>query len=328
MQLSTQNNITNKTRHDMMNELLSGVRLKGLEYRRVEISTPFGLRFGEGADKRLAYFHFIGQGSAFLRTRSGTIQQLACGDAVLIPSAGAHDLYSEDGAPLISIDAFEKVPLCDATSEISACDTEKCRSNDNFIFSCAMEFDLGWLHPLAHLKPEVMHIETVPDHDPQIPAILDVMTKELKAKRPGYAVILTRLADVVAAAILRRWVETGCNVCGWVEAMRDPKLAQVLSALHRDPGRQWSVADMASEMGTSRSVFAERFAELTHSTPQQYLGNLRMRLASQWISQDNLSLDEIADRLGYSSAASFSRAFKRMTGISPGAVRNGVLPEL
>jgi len=88
------------------------------------------------------------------------------------------------------------------------------------------------------------------------------------------------------------------------------------------------VADMASEMGTSRSVFAERFAELTHSTPQQYLGNLRMRLASQWISQDNLSLDEIADRLGYGSTASFSRAFKRMAGISPGAVRSGVLPEL
>ena len=327
MSLSSLNNTHHENQHDMVNALLSGVRLKGLEYRRVDISAPFGLRFGEGADKQLAYFHFIGQGSAFLRTRNGTVQQLACGDAVLIPCAGVHDLYSDDDVSLVSIDAFEKVPLCDSTAEISACDLKVCRSKDNFIFSCAMEFDLGWLHPLAHLKPEVMHIETVPNHDPQIPILLDVMTKEIMAKRPGYGVILTRLADVVAAAILRRWVETGCNVCGWVEAMRDPKLAQVLSALHRDPGRQWSVADMAIEMGVSRSVFAERFTELTQYTPQQYLGNLRMRLASQWISHDNLSLDDIANRLGYSSTASFSRAFKRMTGIPPGAVRRGVYPE-
>jgi len=229
MQLSQTDKTTNKTQHDMMNELLSGVRLKGLEYRRVEISSPFGLKFGEKMDKRLAYFHFIGQGSALLKTKSGAVHQLACGDAVLMPCAGTHDLYSEDGVPLVSINAFEKVQLCDATSEISVCNTEICQSKNNFIFSCAMEFDLGWLHPLAHLKPEVMHIETVPDHDPQIPAILDVMTNELKAKRPGYAVILTRLADVVAAAILRRWVETGCNVCGWVEAMRDH--ARVISLM-------------------------------------------------------------------------------------------------
>ncbi|WP_111639536.1 AraC family transcriptional regulator [Marinomonas shanghaiensis] len=327
MSPSHSHHTTNGPHYDMVNELLSGVRLRGLEYRRVEISAPFGLRFGEESDKKLAYFHFIGQGSALLRTRNGTVQQLACGDAVLIPCAGAHDLYSEEGVSLCSIDTFETVPLCDATSEISACNLDICRSKDNFIFSCAMEFDLGWLHPLAHLKPEVMHIETVPDYDPQIPTILDVMTKELMAKRPGYGVILTRLADVIAAAILRRWVESGCNVCGWVEAMRDAKLSQVLSALHRDPGRQWTVADMAHEMGVSRSVFAERFTELTHSTPQQYLSNLRMRLASQWISRDNLPLDDIADRLGYGSVASFSRAFKRMTGTSPGAIRNGILPE-
>ncbi|AXO15241.1 AraC family transcriptional regulator [Thalassospira indica] len=312
----------NASGHDMVNELLSGVRLRGLDYRRIEISTPYGLRFGEDQDETRAWFHFIAQGTVQLRTKTGATHVLGCGDAVLLPCAGIHDLYSEDGVALRSVDAFEKARLCDAASEIRACEEGVCRSKDNLIFSCAMEFDLGWLHPLAHLKPEVMHIETVPEHDPQIPAILDVMTAELKAKRPGYGVILTRLADVVAAAILRRWVETGCDVCGWVEAVRDPKLARVLAALHKEPGRSWSVADMASEMGVSRSVFAERFAELTKSTPQHYLTNLRMRLASQWIGRENLSLDEVADRLGYASVAAFSRAFKRTTGISPGAVRS------
>ncbi|RCK21351.1 AraC family transcriptional regulator [Thalassospira profundimaris] len=312
----------NEAGHDMVNDLLSGVRLRGLDYRRIEISAPYGLRFGEDMDDTRAWFHFIGQGTVHLRTKSGAVHVLGCGDAVLLPCAGIHDLYSEDGVAVRSVDAFEKAPLCDAASEIRACEADACRSKDNLIFSCAMEFDLGWLHPLAHLKPEIMHIETVPDHDPQIPAILDVMTSELRAKRPGYGVILTRLADVVAAAILRRWVEAGCDVCGWVEAVRDPKLARLLAALHKEPGRNWSVADMASEMGMSRSVFAERFVELTKATPQQYLTNLRMRLASQWIGRENLSLDEVAERLGYASVAAFSRAFKRTTGKSPGAIRH------
>lgn len=312
----------NASGHDMVSELLSGVRLRGLDYRRIEISAPYGLRFGEDQEENRAWFHFIGLGTVHLRTKSGAVHVLGCGDAVLLPCAGIHDLYSEDGVALRSVGDFQKARLCDAASEILACEADVCRSKDNLIFSCAMEFDLGWLHPLAHLKPEVMHIETVPDHDPQIPAILDVMTAELRAKRPGYGVILTRLADVVAAAILRRWVEAGCDVCGWVEAVRDPKLARVLAALHKEPGRNWSVADMASEMGVSRSVFAERFVALTKATPQQYLTNLRMRLASQWISREKLPLDEVADRLGYASVAAFSRAFKRTTGKSPGAIRH------
>lgn len=307
--------------HDMVSELLSGVRLRGLDYRRIEISAPFGLRFGEGQCTTRAWFHFIGQGTVYLRTKTGAEYKLGCGDAVLMPCAGVHQLYSAEGVAIRDVDAFQASRLCEVATEIRACDDDVCRTGDRLIFSCAMEFDLGWLHPLEHLKPEVMLIETVPDHDPQIPAILDVMTEELKARRSGYGVILTRLADVVAAAILRRWVETGVDVCGWVEAIRDPKLGRVLTALHDDPGRQWSVADMASEMGVSRSVFAERFAAMTQSTPQQYLTNLRMRIASQWIGRDNLTLDDVADRLGYGSVAAFSRAFKRTTGQSPGAVR-------
>src|SRR5690606_12166271 len=90
----------------------------------------------------------------------------------------------------------------------------------------------------------------------------------------------------------------------------------------RDPGRNWSVAAMASEMGSSRSVFAERFLEVTGVTPLRYVTELRMRLASQWITRDRMSIDVVAERLGYGSQAAFSRAFKRTTGKSPGTIRS------
>lgn len=73
-------------------------------------------------------------------------------------------------------------------------------------------------------------------------------------------------------------------------------------------------------MGASRSVFAERFLNVTGVTPLRYLTELRMRLASERISRERMSVEAVALKLGYGSQAAFSRAFKRITGQPPGAV--------
>nr|WP_281504071.1 MULTISPECIES: AraC family transcriptional regulator [Chromohalobacter] len=74
-------------------------------------------------------------------------------------------------------------------------------------------------------------------------------------------------------------------------------------------------------MGSSRSVFAERFRGSLGVSPLGYVTQLRMRLATQWIAEKQLSIEQVAWRLGYGSQAAFSRAFKRSTGQTPGAVR-------
>jgi AraC-like DNA-binding protein len=136
---------------------------------------------------------------------------------------------------------------------------------------------------------------------------------------------LAHLADVVAAFIVRAWAESGCGeASGWVSALRDPRLGGVISAVHRDPGRDWTVADLAAEMGSSRSIFAERFLAVTGLTPLRYLTELRMRLAAEWIGRDRVPIDVAAHRLGYGSQAAFSRAFKRINGRSPGSARSAL----
>jgi AraC-like DNA-binding protein len=185
-----------------------------------------------------------------------------------------------------------------------------------------MEFDLGCMSPLIGMMPEIMQVGTMLERNPEILPILEAMEREVCSERAGYGAIVTRLADVVSASIVRGWVECGCgDASGWVEALRDPRLGRVISALHRDPGRNWTVASMAAEMGTSRSVFAERFLAVTGITPLRYVTDLRMRLAMQWISRERLPVDMVAERLGYGSGAAFSRAFKRVTGTSPGVAR-------
>lgn len=304
----------------MVSELLMGMRLVGIDYRRIELTPPFGLRFGEAEGR--AQFHFIARGPVFLRRPDGALSPMRTGDAVLLPRGGRHDLVSAPDLPCRDVRSWEVQPICDSVGAITDCAAEGCRSGNVLIFSGAMQFDLGGLSPLIKLMPGEMFVGTLLARYPEILPMLEAMERETRGDRAGYAGILARLADVVSAFIVRAWVECGCgDASGWVAGLRDPRLARVIAALHRDPGRDWTVAELAGTMGASRSVFAERFLTVTGMTPLRYLTELRMRLAAQWIGRDRVSIEVAAHRLGYGSPAAFSRAFKRVTGHPPGAVR-------
>jgi AraC-like DNA-binding protein len=185
-----------------------------------------------------------------------------------------------------------------------------------------MEFELGSIHGLGKLMPGLMLIDADGQRYPGLVPILSTMEREASAARVGFAGILARLADVVAAMIVRGWVECACgNASGLVAALRDPRLAGALLALHQQPGRDWTVAQLAAQCNTSRSAFADRFQVTIGMTPLRYVTELRMRLASQWLTLERLPIEEVAQRLGYTSQAAFSRAFKRITGKTPGFSR-------
>ncbi|MGS0896962.1 AraC family transcriptional regulator [Burkholderia stagnalis] len=310
--------------HDLVSELLLGMRLSGVHYRRIQVAQPFGLSFGEVPGR--AQFHFVGRGSALLRDAAGATMRLEAGDAILLPHGGMHALVSDADAPCREINGFEAAKICDTVASVEApppaCDAAEPAAGDALIFSACMEFDLGGMQPLVGAMPELMHVGTLLARYPEIRPMLDAMEREACTARAGFAGILARLADVVAAFIVRGWVECGCgDATGWVQALREPKLGRAIVALHRDPGRNWSVAELAAEAGVSRSVFAERFLAATGMTPVRYLTELRMRLAAQWIARDREAIEAVAYRLGYGSPAAFSRAFKRVVGRPPGAVR-------
>jgi len=192
------------------------------------------------------------------------------------------------------------------------------------LFSACMAFELGGMQPLVHTMPDVMLVSTLLGQYPEIQPILDAMERETRQRKAGFAGILSRLADVVAAQIVRGWVENGCGAgSGLVQALRDPRLSLAMAAMHRAPGENWTVERLARASGSSRSVFAARFQNATGMTPLRYLTELRMRLAKERIVDQGEAVESVAFELGYGSLAAFSRAFKRITGTSPGALRAG-----
>ena len=138
---------------------------------------------------------------------------------------------------------------------------------------------------------------------------------------------MTRLADILVIQTIRAWIEKDpAAQTGWLGALRDPQIGRALALLHRDPARAWTVASLASEAAMSRSAFAARFTELLREPAMQYVTRWRMHLALERLKESDAPLADLAERLGYQSEAAFSRAFKRVVGISPGAAR--VIPTI
>lgn len=304
---------------ELISELLTGMQLRGVQYRRIQTGPTFGLGFANRPGH--AYFHYVAVGKALLRSNDGAVHELLPGSAVFVPQGGAHQLSSHSEGAFQPIDMFDAVPIGEAVSGVDTCPSTHPTPSAVLFYGC-MALDLGGMHGLGKLMPDVMVANTDGRRYPDLAPILNAMKREICSGRIGFAGMLARLSEVAAAMILRGWIEGGCeNASGLIAALRDPRLARAILALHRQPGKDWTVAELAAESHISRSVFAQRFQATIGLPPLRYATELRMRLASQWLAKENLSIDAIAERLGYASQAAFSRAFKRVHGQPPGANR-------
>ena len=125
----------------------------------------------------------------------------------------------------------------------------------------------------------------------------------------------------MTATLIRAWVECGgAQSSGWIAAVKNPDIGRVLAAIHADPSRDWNVEVLAKLMGASRSGFAQRFVDAVGETPARYVVRTRMQQARQWLGEGQ-RVAFVAEKLGYDSEASFSRAFKRTMGAPPSQFR-------
>jgi AraC-like DNA-binding protein len=146
--------------------------------------------------------------------------------------------------------------------------------------------------------------------------------EEVASGRPGSETVLAKLSELLFVEAVRRYVETlPEGQTGWLAGLRDPYVARTLALLHRDITRDWNVDDLSREVGLSRSALADRFLGLIGTPLMHYLANWRMQVASQKLRNTSASLAQVADSVGYSSEAAFSRAFKKAFGTAPATWR-------
>ena len=105
----------------------------------------------------------------------------------------------------------------------------------------------------------------------------------------------------------------------WLAALEEPRLARVIDRITENPAANHTVESLADTAGMSRSAFALHFTTAFKRSPMNLVHHIRMQRAAQFLRQGGMSVDEVADRVGFSSRSHFSRSFKQHTGLSPRA---------
>ena len=187
----------------------------------------------------------------------------------------------------------------------------------------AFRFDDAVDNPLLKLLPPVIHIRGYQGRvEEWLENTLRHFADEARHPRPGSQILVSRLTDVIFVQAVRAWLkEQPESQGGWLGALRDRQIGAALGSIHREPSRHWSVEALAEEVGMSRSKFAEKFRTLVGESPLAYLTRWRMHSAARLLTDDSLTVGEVARRVGYESETAFSKAFRRVFGSAPGVYR-------
>jgi transcriptional regulator GlxA family with amidase domain len=140
---------------------------------------------------------------------------------------------------------------------------------------------------------------------------------EMQSPSQGSAVMVARILDLLFIQILRAWAASSDAKPNWLAGALDQQIGQALSAIHRDPGHDWTVDELARACSLSRSAFAARFVARVGKPPATYLAHVRLDGATDLLRETSIPVTLIAEKVGYTSEAAFSRAFKHRYGTSP-----------
>ncbi len=312
---------------DALSEALRGVRVTGAILVNAELTAPWGYTtpptrtvapLVAPGTEHLILFHLVTEGRA--TARAGNQEAiLAPGDIVIFPHGDAHELWN--GSTTDRVDTTSLLPQLLTGSLVrerggggGAVTKLICG-----YFGCdrsAERFFLAGLPPLF----------TVNVRDDEagrwIESALQQSLVDAVNGRAGRSAVLAKLAETLCVEALCRYMDgLPAGETGWLAAAHDDVAGRVLACIHRNPARTWTLAELAHEAGTSRTVLGERFTRLLGESPLAYLTRWRLHLAARQLETTDDKMLRVALDVGYESEAAFNRAFKRQFAVPPAHYR-------
>jgi AraC-like DNA-binding protein len=314
---------------DVLSDVLRSVRLTGAVYFDFELSSPWVAEAPASREiaaivmpgaQRVIEYHLIARGACWGNIVGERPMRLNEGDLIVFPQGDAHVLSSAPGmraSPEMTMFVRSTTPL-PLVYERGGGGPDRAR-----IVCCFLGCDERPFNPLLTALPRTIHLSGGGNDAASgwLATLMNIAVRESGSARAGRDNILARMSELMFVEAIRRHIETlPIAQTGWLAGLRDPVVGQALAALHAEPALAWTVESLARAVGVSRSVLADRFAEMVGLPPMQYLALWRMQRASRLLLEGE-PVAEVAAAVGYESEAAFSRAFKKLVGEAPAAWR-------
>lgn len=312
---------------DALSELLNAVKLSGALFFNAQCAAPWCFRsppssaftpYVAATGSHVIEFHLVTEGRGYIRVRDETIT-FEAGDIVMLPHGDPHMMGNGvGGKPLDGEQNLSGLLSGEIMLSSFGGSGEETRLVCGYLAA-----DARLLQPLLAGLPHVLRVSIRSDPSGEwLENMIRHAVLQAGNSAPGSRVIQARLAEVLFAEALRRYlVDLPAGRSGWLAGAADPAVGRALAAMHNRPAHDWTLEALVAEVGLSRSALTERFARYLGQGPMAYLTDWRLELGAEMLRTTSRSVLQIASEVGYESEAAFNRAFKRRFSEPPGRYR-------
>ena len=313
--------------------MLRTVRLKGALFFLVDATDPWCVDVPPAqafagiilpAARHVVSYHIVVEGRGLASVPGQAPVPIEAGDVVVFPHADPYVMCSAPGVPPEfgpeeTIGFFREL----AAGRLPFVVPEGGGGEPRAQFICGfLGCDLAPFNPLLACLPRLLRIRRPDDGEDLLDRLIALAMAEVRKPRAGGESIRLGLSELMFVELLRRHLAAqSTDGPGWLAGLCDPVVGRALALLHADAARDWTLERLAREVGASRSVVAERFAARVGQPPMRYLMLWRMQMAARMLADGSEKVATIGDAVGFRSEAAFSRAFRKVTGLSPAGWR-------
>jgi AraC-like DNA-binding protein len=312
---------------DVLSEVLKSIRLDAAFFYNAEFTAPWSVReprsevvatqFAPGS-RHMIIYHLVTEGRCAASLEGGKPIEIGSGDIVIFPHGDAHILGSGSAK---TVDLEPRLP------ELLAQGLKLARAGgggETTRIVCGyMSCDPQLSSALLAGLPPLFRVPIRDDAGGQwLENTIRFSVAQAGSASLGGEAVLSKLSEVLFVETIRRYIaQLPPEERGWLAGARDPEVGRALALLHRAPAKPWTIAMLAREIGTSRTVLAERFRHYLNEPPIAYLTSWRLLLAAQMLRSSSRGVADIGADVGYESEAAFNRAFKRRFNVPPARFR-------